>query len=154
MFLLFFFVWIIFNGRITAEIIMIGLAVSVAVFAFVCKFMDYSVQKELIFYKKTVAFLKYLYLLLKEIVKANLIVSHMVWTQKEIMEPVLVTFKTKLKTETARAILANSITLTPGTITVALEGDEFTVHCLDKSLAEGMNQSEFEMVLREMEREE
>ena len=56
MFLLFFFVWIVFNGRITTEIIIIGALVAWAVFAFFCKFMDYSVKKEVLFYKKAVFF--------------------------------------------------------------------------------------------------
>ena len=40
-------------------------------------------------------------------------------------------------------MLANAITLTPGTITVTLEGSEYTVHCLDESMAEGIQDSEF-----------
>jgi multicomponent Na+:H+ antiporter subunit E len=42
----------------------------------------------------------------------------------------LVRFKTKLPTLASKVILANSITLTPGTITVQLEGDQFLVHAL------------------------
>ena len=152
MFLLFFFVWIIFNGRITAEIVTIGILVSVAVFVFFCKFMDYSFQKEMLLYQRGVFFLGYLYLLMKEIVKANLAVTHLILTQKEIMEPVLVTFKTNLKSEIAKVILANSITLTPGTITVSMEENELVVHCLDKSLAEGMESSSFVKMLEKMER--
>jgi len=152
MFLLFFFVWIVFNGRITAEILIIGALVALAVFAFFCKFMDYSIKKEILFYKNLVFFFEYLYLLIKEIVKANLAVTHMILTQKEVMEPVIVTFKTKLQTETAKVMLANSITLTPGTITVSLEEDEFVVHCLDKSLSEGIESSSFVELLERMER--
>ncbi len=152
MFLLFFFVWIVFNGRITTEIVVIGLLTTLAVFAFFCKFMDYSLKRELLLYKRALFFLEYLYLLMKEIVKANLAVTHMILTQKEVMEPVIVTFKTKLQTETAKVMLANSITLTPGTITVSLEEDELVVHCLDKSLAEGIESSSFVEMLERMER--
>lgn len=154
MFLLFFFVWIIFNGKITTEIIWLGLAVAVFVFWFICKFMDYSIQKEKLFYKKILSFCAYVYLLIKEIISANLAVFQMILTQREQMEPVIVTFRTGLKTETARVILANSITLTPGTITVSIEEDELTVHCLDKSLAEGLEDSMFEQRLKELEGEE
>ena len=48
-------------------------------------------------------------------------------------------------------LLANSITLTPGTITVSVEDDRFCVHCLDKELAEGMEDSVFVKLLEEME---
>ena len=58
---------------------------------------------------------------------------------------------TDLKTETARVILANSITLTPGTITVSLTEQELLVHCLDKTLAEGMEDSSFVKLLKKLE---
>ena len=154
MYLLFFFVWIIFSGKITAEIIWIGLIVSAFVFWFMCKFMEYSLQKEKKFYKKLVSFGGYAYLLIKEIFSANMTLFHMILTEREKMEPVLVTFRTGLKTEMARVILANSITLTPGTITVSIEEDELVVHCLDRSLAEGLNDSVFEQRLKIMEGEE
>lgn len=46
MLLLFFLVWIIFNGAITTEILIFGIVVAFLMFGFVCKFMDYSWQKE------------------------------------------------------------------------------------------------------------
>ena len=52
MYLLLFAAWVIFNGNITTEIVILGLIISAAVFAFMCKFMDYSLQKEKLFYKK------------------------------------------------------------------------------------------------------
>jgi multicomponent Na+:H+ antiporter subunit E len=64
---------------------------------------------------------------------------------------VIVHVHARLKTETARVILANSITLTPGTITVSLTDDHLLVHCLDKSLAEGMEDSVFVRLLQKME---
>ena len=50
-------------------------------------------------------------------------------------------------------LLANSITLTPGTITVSVEGDRFCVHYLDKELADGVEDSVFVELLKEMEAE-
>ena len=151
MLLLFFLVWVIFNGRLTLEIALFGTAVSGAVFAFICRFMDYSLEKERRFYKLLPGFFQYLYYLVKEITLANIAVSRLILTRKETMEPVLVHVHTDLKSETARVILANSITLTPGTITVSLTGDKLLVHCLDKSLSEGMEDSVFVRLLRKME---
>ena len=151
MLLLFFIVWLIFNGRITLEISLFGIAVAGLMFGFLCKFMDYSVEKERTFYKKTPLFCKYVLLLVREIIKANLAVCHMILTRREVMEPVIVKVHTNLKTETARVILANSITLTPGTITVSLVDQELLVHCLDKTLAEGMEDSEFVKLLEQLE---
>lgn len=151
MLLLFFLVWVIFNGRLTVEIALFGVAVAGAVFAFVCRFMAYSLKKELRFYRLMPAFAQYLYYLMKEIVFSNITVSRMILTRKEEMEPVIVHVRTGLKSETARVILANSITLTPGTITVSLSDDKLLVHCLDKSLSEGMEDSVFVRLLQKME---
>ncbi len=152
MFVLFFLIWIIFNGNITTEIVIFALVIAAAVFAFICKFMDYSLKKEFLLYKKILAFIGYVVILVVEIIKANIAVIHMIVTHKEIVEPVIVKFKVGLKSETAKVILANSITLTPGTITVSLEEDEFVVHCLDKNFAEGMEDSLFVKLLQKMER--
>lgn len=151
MLLLFFLTWVVFNGRLTLEIALFGIAVAGAVFAFVCRFMDYSLQKELRFYKRMPAFAQYIYCLIREIILANMTVVRMILTRKEQMEPVIVRVHARLKTETARVILANSITLTPGTITVSLTEDHLLVHCLDKSLAEGMEDSVFVRLLQKME---
>ena len=153
MLLVFFLAWVIFNGRVTAEILLFGGAVSVLMLGFCCKFMDYSLKKERNFYRKMPAVCRYIWLLVKEIVKANLTVCRMILTRREVMEPAIVRVHTDLKTETAKVMLANSITLTPGTITVAMTGQELLVHCLDKSLAEGMEDSEFVKLLKAMEEE-
>ena len=58
---------------------------------------------------------------------------------------------THFKKDTSRFLLANSITLTPGTITVAVDGDKFIVHCLDKTLAEGIESSVFVKLLEKIE---
>ena len=153
MFLIFFLSWIIFNGQVTTEILIFGVVIAAAVFWFVCKFMDYSLKKELKLYRNIGFFIWYAIVLWKEIIKANLDIIPRIYTVEEEMEPVIVKFRTNLKSELARVLLANSITLTPGTITVALEEDEYTVHCLDASLAEGLDTSVFVKLLEKFEEE-
>ena len=153
MLLLFFAVWLIFNGRITLEITLFGIAVAGLMFAFMCRFMGYSVKRECALYKKIPLLCRYVMLLLREIIKANFSVCRMILTRRETVEPVIVSVRTDLKTETARVLLANSITLTPGTITVSMTDRELLVHCLDKSLAEGMEDSEFVRLLKQLEGE-
>lgn len=152
MFILFFLLWVIFNGNCTLEICIFGIVISAALFAFICRFMDYSPKKEVLFYKKAFLFIRYSFVLVKEIVKANFDVIHMILSQKEEIQPKLVTFRSDLKTATGKAFLANAITLTPGTITVSLEQDQYTVHCLDESLAEGMNDSVFVEYIKKLEK--
>ena len=152
MLLLFFLVWIIFNGAITTEICIFGVVVAFLMFGFVCKFMDYSWRKEKLLIQRSGYFLLYLGNLLIENVRANVSVCHFVLSDRDEIHPVMVSFHTTLKSGLARVILTNSITLTPGTITVSLQGDEVIVHCLDRSLAEGMENSSFVKMLEHMER--
>lgn len=151
MLVVYFILWVIFNGAVTPEICAFGVVISAAMFAFTCKFMGFSVKKELLFYKKLPLFARYVAVLVKEIVKANFGVIHMILTQREEVQPVLAAFRSDLKSAVGKAFLANAITLTPGTITVSLEKDRYTVHCLDESLAEGMNDSVFVDYIRKLE---
>jgi multicomponent Na+:H+ antiporter subunit E len=85
-------------------------------------------------------FILYIPWVFKEILLSTL---HVTWlalhpAMKKKIAPRIVTFKTKLKSDTARVILANSITLTPGTITVRIEEDVFTVHALSDKVARGL----------------
>ena len=152
MFLVFFLIWVIFNGQLTFEIATFGAAVSAVMYLFICKFMGYKPKMDLLLCRKLLLILQYVFVLLKEIVKANYAVIKMILSSRYEIEPVIVRFHTDLKTAPARILLANSITLTPGTITVSLEGDEYVVHCLDKELAKGINSSVFVTLLRRLER--
>ena len=94
----------------------------------------------------------YALVLLKEIIKANFVLYKLFFLHsKEKREPVMVTFESRLKTRTARVFLANAITLTPGTISVKVKGNKLTVHCYDKSLAAGLNDTVFEKRLLKLE---
>ena len=94
--------------------------------------------------------LLYALYLLKEIAKANLITLKRVYSRREV-EPAIVTFRTPLAHEWTRVLLANSITLTPGTITLLLKDEKLTVHCLDKSDADGLEGSDMEVRIAKME---
>ncbi|GFI22304.1 Na(+)/H(+) antiporter subunit E1 [Lachnospiraceae bacterium] len=151
MFVLFFLLWIVFNGQITIEIVLFGVGISAALYWFICKFMDYSLERELAYLKKSGYLIQYLYHLVKEIVKANFATIKLTCSAGRVVEPTIVVFNIPFKTDTARFLLANSITLTPGTITVAVEGDKFIVHCLDKTLAKGIESSVFVKLLKKIE---
>lgn len=154
MYLIFFLIWIIFNGQFTWEIAAFGVLVSAVMYGFICKFMNYRPRMDIILCKKFFLIIQYVFVLIKEIIKANFAVIKMILSSRYVLEPAIVRFKTDLKTTPARILLANSITLTPGTITVSLEGDEYIVHCLDKELAKGINSSLFVTLLERLERTE
>ena len=151
MFVLFLLIWIIFNGQITLEIVLFGILISALIVQFMCKFMDYDIKGERMNIKLLLLGIKYLFILVWEIIKANLAVIKLIMDSRYELEPAIVKFKTTLSREETRVLLANSITMTPGTITASLEGEEFVVHCLDKSLADGIDSSVFVEQLKRME---
>lgn len=152
MYLLFFIIWIIFNGRFTWEIAAFGVVLAGVMYGFICKFMNYRPSMDVLVCRKLFGFLHYLFVLVKEIVKANVTVIGMIFSSRYELEPAVVRFRTNLQSKFARAVLANSITLTPGTITISMVDGEYIVHCLDKSLADGLERCEFVELLEKLER--
>ena len=151
MYVIFFLIWIIFNGQFTLEIAAFGLVIAGALYWFICKFMDYKPRNDLVLCKRFFLIIHYIFILVKEILKANIAVFKMVYSAKYQLEPAVVHFTTTLNSNFARVLLANSITLTPGTITVSLNDNEYVVHCLDKELAQGIDHSIFVKLLERIE---
>lgn len=80
----------------------------------------------------------YVLYLLMDIVRANISVAIIVLNPKLPISPGLVIMKNELKKDLPRVFFANSITLTPGTITVDLEGDLLIVHAFTRKTATGV----------------
>lgn len=157
MVVLLFLLWILLNGRFTADagmlqIVIVGVAVAGVAYWFAHKTLGYTLKAELKMLKKVPILIAYLFILIKEIIVANFQMMKIVLGKKLDVHPVIVKIKVPLKTEFARVLLANSITLTPGTITAELEGDEFTIHCIDTAFSEGMDSSSFVKMLERLEK--
>jgi multicomponent Na+:H+ antiporter subunit E len=76
-------------------------------------------------------FIQYFFVFLVALVKANFDVAKRVINPKLPINPGIVSFETKLTNDFAKMVLANSITLTPGTLTVDVIGNRFFVHWID-----------------------
>ena len=142
MFLAYLLLWFLFNSRITLEIFLFGLVIAAACYGLTCFLFGFSIRKDLELFRKLPGMLRLLGTLLVEIVKANLSVIRAVYSPVPT-EPRFVIFTVPLRATSARVALADCITLTPGTITGLLEGDRYTVHCLDGSMAKGIEESVF-----------
>lgn len=151
MYVLFLLFWILLNGRLDLEIFIFGIFISLAVYLFSCRFLGYSLKKDAVFARIFLYVVQYAFLLIAEIIKANIGVLKEVYSEKTEVEPCVIRFTSPFESEFLNVILADSITLTPGTITVELSGREFTVHCLDKSMAEGLDRSSFVTFLHKIE---
>lgn len=143
--------WILLNGRLTLEIFLFGLVIAGAIYFIMCKFLEYSPQNDRILLKNIWNIASYIAILFVEVLRSGLAVLRFVISPTIQIEPQIVVFRVPLKSEFLKTILANSITLTPGTITLNVEGDRFYVHALDYTLAEGIEDSVFQRILLKME---
>ena len=82
--------------------------------------------------------LVYPWWLLWQILVSNLLVAAMILRPRLVVKPVLLQFRSGLQSDLARLTLGNSMTLTPGTLTLQVVDDVFLVHALDRSLAAGL----------------
>ena len=151
MYLLLYLIWVAFNGKITGEICLLGVFIVWGVGLIARALFRYTPSTEWYIYKRVPLFAAYLGVLVWEIVKANFAVLQFILFKKRATEPSMMSFDVELDTEWARFILANSITLTPGTITVYTNGNRFTVHALTSEMLDGIESSSFVALLRKME---
>ena len=97
MFVVFLLLWIVFNGRITVEILLIGTFLCAALFAFCCRFLGYSVKKDVRFVRLLPIAVQYVVILIAEILKANRQVLFFIITPRYQVEPQIVHFTSDLK---------------------------------------------------------
>ena len=153
MFLICLLLWILFNGRVTLEILVFGVVIAAGIYGIFCALFGYSFEKDMALVRKLPGILSLAGSLLVEIIRANLAVTKMIYSKKK-PAGCYVRFKPALNTRAAQVTLADCITLTPGTITGLLEDGEYTVHCLDESFTQGISDSVFVRHLKTIEKEQ
>ncbi len=130
--------WLLLSGHFEPLLLGLGLA-SVALTIFLMKRMNILDHESFPIHLATrlPAFFAYIF---REIVKANIDVIKRIltWTGKSI-SPQLVEIQLPQKTDLGRVIYANSITLTPGTVSVELTHDKVIVHALAKEAADDLS---------------
>lgn len=149
--IVFFLLWLIFNGRITLEIVLTGLVISIFLYVFCRKFLGYKAHKEKKLWRNAVLAVIYILDLIWEIIIANIHVIKLVLSPVIKINPCLTHFQASVKGTGKRVILANSITLTPGTITVDLGEQGYYVHVLDNQPDLDLANSSFVKLLSKME---
>ena len=132
--------WLVFSGKFDLFHLSLGVGACLMVSA---------VSSRLFFPKgfapglflSWIRFLAYLPWLFNEIFKANLHLLYLAFHPRMMdkINPKIIQFETLLKTDISRTTLANSITLTPGTITIyAGVLGTFAVHCIDDKSGKGL----------------
>ena len=129
--------WILLSGHFESLMLGLGLA-SIALTIFLATRMNLIDDESYPFhlFSQFPAFFIYI---LNEIVKANIDVVKRIMTPNSI-SPQLIDIPVPQKSDVGRVIYANSITLTPGTVSVALSKDTLTIHALTKEAAEDLTE--------------
>lgn len=127
--LILFTLWLLMSGIFEPILVGFGVA-SVVLVMFVTKRMDAQDNDQIEIRLSPFKFARYLLWLMKEIARANWAVTKVVLSRQMPLRQHLFSVDYTQKTDIGQVIFANSITLTPGTITVETEGGHFLVHAL------------------------
>jgi len=131
---LLFVVWLMFTSTLALQEVLTGAGVSFLIALPTSRFFT-DIRPATFNPVNLVYILEYLFIFLWALIVANLDVARRVISPKLPINPGIISFKTELKSDFAKMILANSITLTPGTLSVDIIGDTFYIHWIDvKSL--------------------
>ncbi|MEE8393204.1 MAG: Na+/H+ antiporter subunit E [Rhodospirillales bacterium] len=137
-----YFLWILLSGHFDPLLLGLGV-VSAAAVVFIAHRMDLIDHEGHPVHLSWRLFLYWPWLI-KEIVKANLDVALLIVNPKMPISPNMLEVKGSQKSELGQVIYANSITLTPGTVTVELEKGMFSVHALTHQAADGVRNGEMD----------
>jgi len=132
--------WLTLSGYFDHPILFVTGSLSILSVIWLCARMGILDEETVPYlHGKTLGYIPWLF---KEIVKANMAVVKAVLSPDMEISPTWVKVKTSHETDLGRTIFANSITLTPGTISVQLDEDEILVHALleDMTGAEGFKE--------------
>jgi multicomponent Na+:H+ antiporter subunit E len=136
-----FIIWLIANNTLALDSAIAGMVISAFIaMAFAAFSQVYSVVRwspTVIYY-----YLMYLSVFLIELVKANFSVMLLVFSPRINIRPAIVEIKTELKSPMGRLALANTITLTPGTLVVDIKDDSLFIHWINISTTDPVEATE------------
>ena len=141
--------WLLISGHYTALILSLG-AASIAFIIYIAHRMD-VIDHESQPLHLTLKLPGYYIWLLKEVILANITVVKHIWLGNHTISPTMTTITASQKTDIGKVIYANSITLTPGTVTVKMEGDQFTVHAMLRESIEDLQAGEMDRRVTRLE---
>jgi multicomponent Na+:H+ antiporter subunit E len=144
--------WLLLTFKVTVPNLIVGSVAAVICSAIFGRYYFHSVYKFLQ-PQRYFWFLVYLVIFIWECIKANFDVAYRVLHPAMPIRPGIVKVKTTLKSEMARTLLANSITMTPGTIAVDIIGDYLYIHWIyvrseDPEVYTGMITGAFEKYIK------
>ena len=128
--LLLMIVWIAFTTSFAAQELIIGIFTTIII-SFLSIRLFTCCTLAILSPVRIVYMIWYLFVFIVALIKSNLDVARRVLTPALPINPGIVKFQTKLTTDYSKMVLANSITLTPGTLSVDIIDDTFYIHWID-----------------------
>lgn len=150
-FIILFLPWLVLSGKYDAMHIGMGVLCAAMVAWWSKDLLFPNGKFSISFYiKHLFRFIPYMGWLFWQIVLSNVHVLKVALSprMRELISPKMVRFNTDVTEEISKFVLANSITLTPGTVTVRVEGRRFLVHALTEKAASGLPGESDEMERR------
>ncbi len=146
--------WLLLTFRITVPNLIVGSIASIICSAIFARYYFHNVYKFLQ-PRRYFWFIVYLFVFIWECIKANFDVAYRVLHPAMPIRPGIVKVKTTLRSDFAKTLLANSITMTPGTITVDIIGDYMYIHWIyvrseDPEIYTGMITGAFEKYIKKI----
>ena len=148
LFIILFGFWLLLSGYYTPLILSLGV-ISCLLCVYLTikgKFLD-NETLPIHFFPRLI---QYTLWLIKEILKSNIQTAKVIIMKSE--EPELFTVKATQKTNEGKVTYANSITLTPGTVTTQIKNDIFEVHALTKDFGDDVRSSEMDKMVTWLEK--
>ena len=135
--------WLLMSGHYDSRLLLtLGVATVVGVALLVTRMQ--LTDREGVPFHIVPGLLFYLPWLVVEVFKSNLAVARVILSPRLPIRPRVVDFHGHQKTDLGRFIYANSITLTPGTITVRLDAEGFRIHALTEEALDGTEEGEMD----------
>lgn len=144
-------IWLLLSGHYTPLLLGLGAASCLLVW-YISDRMDLVDHEEHPLHLRPIKLILYWGWLCGEVVKSNIDVARRIIDPKLPIQPKLMKVRTTQRTELGQVIYANSITLTPGTVSIDLSGHEIDVHALAADPAESLLEGEMDRRVSEIER--
>ena len=143
-------IWLLNSGHYTPLLLSLGL-VSILFVVYLSHKMDVVDEESQPFQLKATILFYWIWLL-KEILTSNLNVVKHIWLGPSSISPTMKKIKVSQTTDMGKVIYANSITLTPGTVTVDIDGESFLVHALTEETLHQLMQGDMDRRVTQLEK--
>ena len=144
--LLFVLLWVFFSGNPDPLLIVCGIIAVILTFIFCIIGKVASPDSYII----KLGFFKYVYVLIKDVIVSSIQMVRIIYSEKLNINPGTITLNVGNLTDQEKVLFSNLITMTPGTFVIAIEGDNFLIHALNKDDLEFKDNKEITQLIKKM----